>query len=131
MRRSGSWVNKSRVLPDLLVEPTARFARRVPEARACIDLDKALAFDRLFSYGARHQRGYWERRRQKVEAWKAVSEYDYIAVVDPELRVRGMEGLRVADALVMIGEKAADLVRGAGVIRVPTRGRLCSTASRS
>ena len=59
-----------------------------------------------------------------------MSEYDYIAVVDPELRVRGMEGLRVADAADQVGEKAADLVRGAGVIRVPTRGRLCSTASR-
>ena len=50
---------------------------------------------------------------------------DPMAVVDPELRVHGMEGLRVADAsimptvisgntnaaTIMIGEKAADLVR--------------------
>ncbi len=64
---------------------------------------------------------------------------DEQAVVDPELRVRGVEGLRVADAsvmpfvtsgnthaaTVMIGERCADLVAGALVARA---GEVLSTA---
>jgi len=51
---------------------------------------------------------------------------DELAVVDPQLRVRGLDGLRIADASVfptmpavnpmigvlMVGEKAADLLGG-------------------
>ncbi len=59
---------------------------------------------------------------------------DELAVVDPELRIRGLDGIRVADASVfptmpavnpmigvlMVGEKAVDLL--AADPRIPTRG---------
>ncbi|CAK1540567.1 unnamed protein product [Leptosia nina] len=76
---------------------------------------------------------YWEcairtmmvSMRRQVSTCKMGSANDPDAVVDPELRVRGIEGLRVADISIlpktisghtiapdiMIGEKAADMIR--------------------
>lgn len=63
---------------------------------------------------------------------------DARSVVDPELRVRGVAGLRVADAsimpllpaantnasAIMVGEKAADLIRGRSLPRAVLPGRV-------
>jgi choline dehydrogenase len=69
-------------------------------------------------------------RRHASTIWHPVGTckmgHDRMAVVDPQLRVHGIDGLRVADgsimpmivsanpnaAIIMIGEKAADLIRG-------------------
>jgi choline dehydrogenase-like flavoprotein len=66
---------------------------------------------------------------------------DELAVVDPSLRVRGVECLRVADASVfpamigvnpnltcmMIGEKCADLIQGTGRSQSSSASTIAST----
>ncbi|MFM0521468.1 FAD-dependent oxidoreductase [Caballeronia jiangsuensis] len=69
---------------------------------------------------------------------------DEMSVVDPQLRVRGIEGLRVADSSVMprivssntnaptlmIAEKASDLIRGRVASQAPVAGQLASYSGR-
>jgi choline dehydrogenase len=77
----------------------------------------------------RAEREQWVRRTCETyhhQAGTCKMGIDAMSVVDPQLRVYGVEGLRVADAsimpavtsgntnapAIMIGEKAADLIRG-------------------
>jgi len=69
---------------------------------------------------------------------------DEMSVVDPQLRVLGIEGLRVADSSVMprivssntnaptlmIAEKASDLIRGRVASQAPVAGQLASYSGR-
>jgi choline dehydrogenase-like flavoprotein len=88
-------------------------AERLPGPDLVSDAD-------LFAYGCRHA------KTDHHPVGTCRMGHDRMAVVAPDLRVRGIEGLRVCDAsimprivssntnapTIMIGEKAADLVRG-------------------
>jgi choline dehydrogenase len=99
----------------LAMPPFARYAAVEALPGPAVDDDAGIAaFIRATSYTVHHQVGTCRMGRQAD------------AVVDEELRLRGIEGLRVVDAsvmpsiiggntnavVVMIAEKAADLIRG-------------------
>ena len=93
-----------------------------PERRSDAEID---AHVRATGITVHHPLGTCKMGRERDEA----------AVVDPELRVRGVDGLRVVDAsvmpdlvggninapVIMIAEKAADLIRGRAAARAGER----------
>jgi len=96
-------------------EPIKSMIKTEVAPGADVDTDEKLqAFIRKTLYTVRHPVGSCRMGN------------DDLAVVDPQLRVRGIEGLRIVDASVMpripggntnaptimIGEKAADLIKG-------------------
>jgi choline dehydrogenase len=100
-------------------EPLARYSQRPLLAPDGDSDEEILAFTRATMHSLYHPVGTCKMG------------VDELAVVDPELQVRGVEGLRVVDASVMptvtrgntnaptiaIAEKAADLIRGHAVAR--------------
>ena len=123
--------------PAYYADPTDR-AAMLAGVRQAVDIARQGPLASIIT-GARLHHGEDEASLQEfVSRWSqtlyhpvgtcAMGTHDD-AVVDPELKVRGIEGLRVADASVMpritrgntnaptimIGEKAADLLRGASL----------------
>ncbi len=120
--------------PRYLSEP-ADLDALVHSLEVSIDILESPAFSRW------RRRAVWPKAKTRAERIEWVRQtcetyhhqagtckmgVDAMSVVDPQLRVRGIEGLRVADASIMpavtsgntnapsimIGEKAADLIRG-------------------
>lgn len=117
-----------RMARDILSQPSLKFflkSEMTPGARCQSDADLD-AYIRETAIPFYHPLG----------TCKMGIDSDAMAVLDPELRVRGIEGLRVADAaampdlpggninapVIMIAEKAADLIRG-GKASAPASAR--------
>jgi choline dehydrogenase/4-pyridoxate dehydrogenase len=117
--RDGLKLVRRMVATPPLADFAARELKPGPEVQSDDDLD---AYVRATAATAHHPLG----------TCKMGCEGDKTAVVDPDLRVRGIEGLRVVDAsvmpdmvggninapVIMIAERAADLIRGRAA---PTR----------
>jgi choline dehydrogenase len=119
----------------LAAEPLARSVEReyLPGAGATTDAELL-----------RHLREQSQTLYHPVGTCRLGPAGDPEAVVDGELRVRGLQGLRVVDAsaipalprghtnwpTVMLAERAADLIRGAAGARAPV-GPVSSSRSRT
>nr|WKF60629.1 Alcohol dehydrogenase [acceptor] [Paraburkholderia busanensis] len=104
---------------DIMDQPAIRkyIERRFVPFQPVLDRDEIRRFCQQEAHAALHPAGTCRMGT------------DDAAVVDAQLRVRGIDGLRVADAsimpnlisgnpnsvCIMIGEKAADLIRGKGI----------------
>lgn len=139
--KSRGWLSLSGAHPHdpLLIQPNSLsepedLAAAVAAVELCRDLGNSLPFTSLVQQetapGARDRAGMIDFiRKSAVTYWHqagtAKMGRDGMAVVDPQLKVYGIDGLRVADASIMpkittgntmapcvvIGERAADLIR--------------------
>jgi choline dehydrogenase len=137
--------DKPRIEHRLLAEPddiatltaVCRFTRQIFQCDALRPyvVDEYLPGDKIQSDADwdTYFRSYSWRGEHPVGTCKMGA--DELAVVDPALRVRGVEGLRVVDAsvmptlitghtnapTVMLAERASDIIRAAANDRVPSR----------
>lgn len=134
LRLSGPGVNDAVLIePNSLSEPED-MATAIAALELCRELGNSAAFTPLVSAetapGARDRKGLIDFiRRSAVTYWHqsctAKMGRDSMSVVDHELKVYGIKGLRIADASIMpriptgnimapcvvIGERAADMIR--------------------
>ena len=136
--RDADPMSAPRIDPGFLSDPAdldvllkgVKIARRIMEAPPF----RALAPTELYTEGVRDDAGLAEQIRQRADTvyhpvgtCRMGAADDPLAVVDPRLKVRGLDGLYVVDASVMptlvggntnaptimIAEKAADMLRAA------------------